>query len=150
MKINSVFKLSLPILFAILASCGPTDNNEPAGIISLEGTSWQLVQIQAVGGFSFVPEDPTLYTLSFGSEGRLTGKSDCNKIVGAWSQNATELSFDPFSASRSLCPFGSLHNHFFSNLNGVQALDTLDGHLLLSTHIEGVLLEFEPLDTGDA
>ncbi|MDP6416083.1 MAG: META domain-containing protein [Gammaproteobacteria bacterium] len=138
-------------LLAAFASCGPAEqgeeqeaSNSAVEFAPLEGTNWQLVQLVVTGGFVFTPEEPGKYVLNFRSENRLTGTSDCNRITGAWQQESTTLRFEPFSATRSLCEPGSLHNYLVLNLEAVVAHSFLDGRMIMTTTTEGVEIEFEP------
>ena len=151
MKIRVLVKSFSLSLLCLMVACGPTEEpaNDIVENISLEGTIWQLVQINTTGNYVFTPEDPSAYTLQFRTENRLTGKSDCNRLTGAWTQQDNALNFEPFSSSRSLCLPGSLHNHFMSNLMNVDAFETTAGSLILSTTIPGVTLELEQLVNDD-
>lgn len=151
MKTDNPNKLFMFSLLAVLAACGPAeqrDEGEDGGsvieITPLEDTNWQLVQITVAGGFLFTPDDPANYVLNFRSENRLTGTSDCNQLSGTWQQQESALRFEPFSATRSLCPPGSLHNTLTLNLRDVLAHEFRAGHMILTTPIEGVEMEFEP------
>jgi heat shock protein HslJ len=149
MKNTDLARFTLLPLLCLLVACGPSEEGESSGqeeeITTLEGTRWQLVQINTTGDFVFTPDDGSKYTLQFRTENRLTGVSDCNRLTGNWNQQDAELSFDPFSSTRSLCLPGSLHNHFMSNLINVNAYETTGGHLLLSTTIPEISLELEPV-----
>ena len=145
-------KLVLPFLLLFLTTCGPTEQGEEVGVnppaapVPLDVSNWRLVQMTVAGGFVFTPDDPGKYVLNFRSENRLTGTSDCNRITGSWQQEDTALRFEPFSTTRSLCPPGSLHNNLVLHLRDVVAHEFRDGHMFLSTTIEGVELEFESLE----
>ncbi|NQV69106.1 MAG: META domain-containing protein [Pseudohongiella sp.] len=141
-------KIIFTCLLAALSACGPVEQvaeEESAATqtIPLEGSNWQLVQIKVLGGFVFTPEDSGKYVLNFRSENRLTGTSDCNDITGTWLQEDSSLRFEPFSASRKLCPPGSLHNNLVLYLKDTVAHEFRDGHMLLSTTTEGIEMEFE-------
>ena len=119
METNHVHKLLLISLIALFAACSPAEQvaeEEPAPpppqSIPLEGTNWQLVKLTVLGGYEFVPEDPSVYFLNFRSENRLTGNSDCNRITGTWFQEDFSLRFEPLGTTRRLCPPGSLHNNW--------------------------------------
>ena len=129
----------------ILAACSE-EVAAPEPPPNLEGSNWQLVRITVAGGFEFLPDDPGKYVLNFRSDNRLTGTSDCNRLTGVWHQGASNLSFDPFSAGRSLCPPGSLHNTLALNLRDVSAYKVEGTDLVLTTTVEGVSLEFESRD----
>lgn len=145
-KFRNVF---LSGLLIAIAACSPAQedgeiSSGAAQITPLEGTNWQLSRLTVLGGFVFEPEDHSMYRLNFRSENRLTGTSDCNSINGAWQQGSTQLSFEPFNATRSLCPPGSLHNNLVLYLGNVDAYSFRDGHLVMTTPTEGVEIEFEP------
>ena len=148
MSSSKMRSICLSSLLVVLAACSPSEqdgeNNAAAETIPLEGTSWQLVQVTVLGGFVFAPEDPSEYGLTFRSENRLTGTSDCNTITGSWQQENTELHFDPFSSSRSLCAPGSLHNNLVLYLRDTAGHSLRDGHLVLTTTTAGVEIEFAP------
>lgn len=110
---------------------------------SLESSNWQLVRMTVLGGYEFIPDDPTKYVLNFRSESRLTGESDCNNLGGLWIQDGTALRFEPLNTGRKLCAPGSLHNNFTLYLRDTQAFTIVDGNLLLSTTTDEVELEFE-------
>ena len=138
-------------LLVVVAACGPAEqdgesNNAASQVQSLEGSNWQLVQLTVPSGFAFVPEDHSKYVLNFRSESRLTGTSDCNSISGSWLQADTELRFDPFVATTSLCPPGSLHNNLALYLRDVSTLSFRDGHMILTTPTAGIEIEFESRD----
>jgi heat shock protein HslJ len=140
-----------------LAGCGADDSGDEsqsgatgpaAEAISLEGTGWQLVKITAIGGYEFVPEDGSRYNLRFRSENRLTGNSDCNRVGATWRQDGSDLTLEQFSTTNAMCPPGTLHNHFVSNLRNVQGFSASGDRLIFTTTIEGVSLELEPLAAG--
>lgn len=110
---------------------------------SLAGSNWQLVRMTVLGGYEFIPDDPTKYVLNFRSESRLTGTSDCNDLGGLWVQEQSALRFEPLSSSRKLCAPGSLHNNFALYLRDTQNFKMVNGNMLLSTTTDGVELEFE-------
>lgn len=147
-------KLRSTFLFATLvalAACSPIEKEGEndamvAGGTSLEGSNWQLVKLTVLGGFVFAPEDHSQYVLNFRSGNRLTGTSDCNSITGSWQQEDAALHFDPFAWTRALCPPGSLHNNLVLYLKDVAAYSFRDEHLVLTTPIEGIEIEFESRD----
>lgn len=147
-KLHNVLTIGLLV---VLAACSPAEqqgeSNEVAAQLNpIEGSNWQLVKLTVLGGYEFVPEDPSKYVLNFRSGNRLTGTSDCNSISGSWLQEDTALHFDPFAATTSLCPPGSLHNNLILYLKDVSSHSFRDGQLVLTTPTEGVEIEFESRD----
>lgn len=147
-KLRTVFLSGLLVVLAACSPAGPEDESTDvvAEVIPLEGSNWQMVELTVLGGFVFVPDDPSKYVLNFRNGNRLTGTSDCNSIAGSWQQENTELHFEPFSSTTSLCAPGSLHSYLDMYLRDVEAHSFRDGHLVLTTPTEGIEIEFESRD----
>lgn len=136
----------------LLSSCGSEDGargdvpSAEASALALENTHWQLMELVALGGHSFIPEDPADYTLSFRTENRLTGKSDCNTFTAEWTVEGSALTFADYNPTRSLCIRGSLHNYYSLYLREVTGATTEAGGLTLETSTPGVRLAFKAAD----
>lgn len=139
-----------------LAGCGQDGGSgggspvqeAPGAPVALLDTAWRLVRITAIGGFVFTPEDGSEYTLRFRSENRLVANSDCNRVSATWVQDGNSLTFEEFFSTQAMCPPGTLHNHFVSNLRDTRNARIEAGHLILTTDFEGVAVELEPLASG--
>jgi heat shock protein HslJ len=146
------FVLLASIAGLSLSSCGNDDgvasavDSEAASPLALENTTWQLVELVALGGHSFIPEDPADYTLSFRPESRLTGKSDCNTFTAQWALEGGSLTFADYRSTRSLCIRGSLHNYYSLYLREVTSAVAEAGGLALETSTPGVRLAFKAAD----
>ena len=117
------------------------------GPAELGGTSWQIVLFKGGDGKTQTPDDKSKYTISFGKDGRLSVRIDCNRGSGAWASNGpNQLHFGPLALTRAMCPPGSLHDHLVRNWNAVRSYLVRDGHLFLMT--DESTYEFEP--TGSA
>lgn len=136
----------LAVLF-LLSSCGEGQQvSEPAPepeALLLEGTSWQLIKITAIGGYEFIPEDGSDYVLRFRDQSRLVAESDCNTAGATWTQDGGNLNLAQFVTTNNMCPPGTLHNHFVSNLRNVDGFSNAGDNLVFTTSIPGVSLEFE-------
>jgi len=147
MNTNTPQKLFLiSIIVALIASCSAEQETEQAAEAEeffLEDSNWQLVRLQVLGGFEFVPDEPGKYVLNFRSENRLTGTSDCNSLSGSWFQEGSAMRFEPFNSSRKLCPPGSLHNNLVLYLRNATAFTINGENMLVSTATEGIEIEFE-------
>ena len=147
-KLRNVLFIGLLVVFT---ACSPAEqqgesNEVVAQLNTLEGSNWQLLKLTVLGGYEFIPEDHSKYVLNFRSDNRLTGTSDCNSINGSWLQEDAALRFDPFAATTSLCPPGSLHNNLILYLKDVSSHSFRDGHMVLTTTTEGIEIEFESRD----
>ncbi len=146
------------IFLFILAGCGQQNGEEGASAensptpdpVVLEGTAWQLVEITVLGGYVFTPEDRSRYNLRFRSENRLVGSSDCNRIGATWQHDGSSLTLEQFATTNDMCPPGTLHNHFVSNLMNVNSMTKEGERLVFGTSMDGVQLLFEPLAPGTA
>jgi para-nitrobenzyl esterase len=113
---------------------------------ALGSTSWQLVRFQGGDGTVLQPDDKSKYTLSFGADGRLSARIDCNRGSGSWKSGGQgQLALGPMAITRAMCPPGSLHDHLVKQLPFVRSYLMKDGRLFLSLMADGGIYEFEPL-----
>ena len=114
----------------------------------LAGTSWKLVRLQAGDETTSVPDDGSKYTITFGGDGRVSARVDCNRGRSTWkSSRANELQFGSWSMTRAKCPPGSLHDRIVTEGANVRSYSIKGGHLFLSGMSAGGYYELEPLTT---
>lgn len=144
-KLTLTCLISLALLQACDNAPESTDllsvSNNSFTVAELQGSSWELMELTVLGGFSFVPDESGKYTLQFRTDNRLTGQSDCNTITGQWTYAET-FAITDFSTSRSLCISGSLHNYYSLYLRDVNDLAREGDQLVLKTPTEEVRLVF--------
>jgi heat shock protein HslJ len=110
----------------------------------LSGTSWRLVKFQAPDESSHTPDDKSKYTITFGSNGRVTARVDCNRASSTWKATAkSELQFGSWSRTNAKCGPGSLHDQIVNEGANVRKFAIKDGHLFLSA--AGGYYELEPM-----
>ena len=120
----------------------------PSGANELAGTSWKLVRLQTGDETTLVPDDGSKYTITFGSNGRVSARVDCNRGSSTWrSSRANELQFGSWSRTSAKCPPGSLHDKIVTEGANVRSYSIKDGHLFLSGMSAGGYYELEPLTT---
>ncbi len=125
---------------------GAADAAPPVAESALAGTEWRLVRIVSVDDRVDVPDDPSRYTLTFGTDGSVKVRADCNMGRGSWrSASAGELRFGPMAATRAECPPGSLYDRYMAQFAWVRSYAIRDGRLLLATMADGPIVEFEPV-----
>ena len=145
--------LRLAAVAAILIASATTSSEltfagekNPSGANELAGTSWKLVRLQAGDELTLVPGDGSKYTITFGSDGRVTARVDCNRGSSTWrSPRANELQFGSWSMTRAKCTAGSLHDRIVTEGVAVRSYSIKDGHLFLSGMKAGGSYELEPL-----
>ncbi|MGC5197171.1 META domain-containing protein [Aphanothece microscopica] len=127
------------------------DDGLPA---ALAGSHWELMEIQsmddAIG--SRRPEQPGLYTLALGADGRAALRLNCNRAMGRWSASLAgdgrsgSLQFGPLAMTRALCPPPSLDTQLGRDLGAVRGFALQEDRLTLSLMADGGLLVWRRLD----
>lgn len=158
MKIRSVRHLGAAMLLSVVAGCGgqavedvPDTGAGSARQTSdeLAGTSWRLVEIASMDDSEWVPGDPSMYTLTFGTDGSVSIVADCNRGTGSYtSQSPGQLRFGVIAATQALCPPPSLHDVYMKQFEWVRSYVFEGGALFLATMADGSIIEFQPAATG--
>ena len=95
----------------------PADDGTAANPI--QNVNWQWVSLVDEGTPFDVP-NPADYTITFNSDGTLTGKADCNTFEGTYSQ-ANGLVITIGSSTMAFCGEASLDTMYLSLLGSVVA-----------------------------
>jgi heat shock protein HslJ len=120
--------------------------SNPSAVSELAGTSWKLVKLQGGDEQTSVPDDGSKYTITFGRNGRVTARVDCNRGSSTWrSTRPNELQFGSWSMTRAKCSPGSLHDRIVTEGANVRSYSIKNGHLFLSGMSAGGYYELEPL-----
>jgi para-nitrobenzyl esterase len=140
-----VTRVGTPFLgLVLLTACGAVAPPGPAP--GLGGTSWRLVGFQGGDGTVLTPDDRTKYTVTFGADGALTARIDCNRGRGTWTSTAPGLlQLGPLALTRAMCPPGSLHDRIVKDWGFVRSYVVKDGHLFLSLMADAGIYELEPI-----
>jgi para-nitrobenzyl esterase len=142
-KMNTMRLMLALVVVAITLSIATGQNSG-----ELAGTSWQLVKLQAADESTHVPNDRSKYTITFGRNGRVTARVDCNRASSTWrSPRAGELQFGSWSRTSAKCGPASLHDKIVMEGANVRSYVIKDGHLFLSGMAAGGSYELEPLTT---
>ena len=152
MKMNTM-RLMLALVTVAITSAATTSSErslasgqKSSGASELSGTSWQLVTLNAADDTTLVPDDRSKYTITFGRDGRVTVRVDCNRGSSTWRSTKTgELQFGSWSRTTGKCPAGSLHDKIVTEGAAVRAYVIKDGHLFLSGMAAGGSYELEPM-----
>jgi heat shock protein HslJ len=116
-----MIKLAAAVLMsALMISACQTDSTTsetpiPTDITGLDGTNWTLVEITSPDDKTGTvrPDDPQKYTMSLGTDGKVSMKLNCNRGMGSWKAgsaggNSGSFEFGPISMTKALCPPPSL------------------------------------------
>jgi heat shock protein HslJ len=107
------------IIALILAGCSSTATSTPSSTIT--GIVWQWVSVtnQTTGEKTTVPT-PQNYTITFNTDGTLTGKADCNNFSGTYSQQSG-FSIKLGATTEAYCGETSLDQQYLTLLSSVAA-----------------------------
>ena len=145
---TKLIRVSLTLAAMMIASATTSSHltlADPQSPSGLAGTSWKIVKLQGGDEMTSVPDDGSKYTITFGSNGRVTTRVDCNRGSSTWkSSGANGLQFGSWSMTRAKCPPGSLHDRIVREGAAVRSYYIKDGHLFLSGMAAGGYYELEP------
>jgi heat shock protein HslJ len=113
--------------------------------LALDSTSWRLVKFQGGDGTTLEPDDRNKYTVTFGTDGRLSARVNCNRGMGTWKSNGHQLELSPLALTRAYCPPEPIYDHLVKQWESLRSYLIRDGHLYLSLMADGGSYEFEPM-----
>jgi heat shock protein HslJ len=143
MRTNAV-RMMLALAIVSCSAVALATAQKSSGGNPLSGTSWQLVKFQGPDEQTFTVDDKSKYTITFGANGRVTARVDCNRASSTWRLKGNgELHFGSWSRTSAKCGPGSLHDQIVNEGGDVRNFAIKDGHLFLSGG--GASYELEPL-----
>ena len=148
MKLRITLTLA-SVAIALTSSLTFAGGQKSTGTSPLSGTSWQLVRFQGPDERTFTPDDKSKYTITFGSNGKVVARIDCNRASSTWrAAGKSELQFGSWSRTTAKCGRGSLHDQIVTEGAAVRTFAIKDGHLFLSGMAAGGYYELEPMPGG--
>jgi len=108
--------------------------------------SWKLAEIGPLGALRPIPPEFTI-TLQF-EEGRIQGKSACNRYFAAYHLDGPRLRFQAVGATRMMCrePAMTLERDYFAALAHVEAYQLQADRLTLYSAQGQDILLFHPYE----
>ena len=137
---------ALPVAALALSGCGSAAAPEP-----LTGTSWQLLSIESMAPAeqpSTTIDEPGLYRVTFGDDGRATFQVHCNRGSSTWQAEAAapdsgSLTFGELALTRMFCPQPSAGTLVAAALGQVRSYLLSDGKLHMSLEADGGIMHWE-------
>lgn len=129
-------------------AAGSGDAEASADAAALLGVEWQLVEIRQTGGQVLVVDEPTEYTIAFGTDGRFSGQLQCNRMSGSYQLEAGKLVFGPVASTMAFCPDDGIFTVYNSALSSARLYGIVDGRLVVSFGTAGEELVYAVADTG--
>jgi heat shock protein HslJ len=122
------------LLSALFVSCAE-GVNEPSDLM---GGTWKLRSMEPVGGPSFTPENPDLFTVDFGSNGQISVVADCNSCGGSYTVEDGTVAVSELVCTLIGCSGGTAGQQFATLVEGRASAD-VDGDELILESSEGTL-----------
>jgi len=111
----------------------------------LPGSTWRLVRFQSSDDKVLTPEAGGVYTVAFGTDGRVSVVGGCNRGSGTWTSTPPSgLSFGPLATTRAMCPPETMSARFLGDFQHMRSYVIVDGRLHVSLQADGGIYEFAP------
>jgi heat shock protein HslJ len=153
------FIIAAPLMLAAtlaLTACQPKEAEPAVGNMAfagLGGTSWKLVEMQSMDDSQGTkrPDDASKYTISFGKDGRVAARLDCNRGMGPWKNDIANamggsLEIGPLAVTKALCPAPSMGETLEKQLGYVRSFTMRDGRMYMSLMADGGIIAWEPMN----
>ncbi len=132
------------LLLSLLAGCGGNDSGDAAADGEITGITWQWQGSTYNDDTSATPDDPALYTITFGDDGTYQVLADCNTVAGTYELDGSSITITPGAATLAACPPGSLSSEFLIDLEGAAIATVADGDLLVDIQADVGTMRFSP------
>jgi heat shock protein HslJ len=118
----------------------------------LTGVIWMWLQSEYSDHTSVIAADPSRYTLEFHTDGTIAIGADCNRVVGTYSQQESQLTIRLGATTLAGCPADSQASTFLADLGRVASY-VMDGDkLVLNLQLDSgnVVLQPQAVSTPPA
>ena len=117
-----VFKLArlMPLAAAITLAAGCASTAPTSSKASLTNTYWKLTELDGAR-VSMTPEQEREVRITLDDNGKVTGFTGCNRVMGGYTVAAEVLRFTQLAGTRMMCPPPAmqLESAVLANLNSV-------------------------------
>jgi heat shock protein HslJ len=96
---------------------------------SLTSQTWTWVAALYNDGREILPQDPTAFTLSFGTNGSFDATTDCNQMGGSYTVEGEQITFSDIFMTKMFCE-GSQEQTFSQLLTDTTTYHIADGELI--------------------
>ena len=129
------------LVFAMLASALIGVGADAAEHKGLAGTSWQLLQLGPSGALS-----ENLPTLTFSTDGKVSGSGGCNTFNGTVTMSGMAIKFGALAATKKSCSkeVDAQEAAYFKALEQAQTFEMRATSLLINTKAFNEPLSFVP------
>ncbi|WP_158500453.1 META domain-containing protein [Xenococcus sp. PCC 7305] len=112
--------------------------------LNLIGNIWQLQEIRYNNDELIEVANPDNYTIEFLPDGQLAIKADCNRALGAYTQDGSSISIEIGATTRALCPPESISEQYLRDLQAATIFFFKDGYLYFDLKFDTGTMKFRP------
>lgn len=131
MPIQPIARIAFVLLGALLVFSSSALSNGGIESEDITETQWKWQQTRYNNDRNAVPGDPSQYTVTFGSAGKLNIRAECNRGGGSYSTAGSRITIEVTHTTRAMCPPDSLDQAFIKDLNAARIYFFKDGNLYL-------------------
>ena len=129
-----VLKLArlMPLAAAITLAAGCASTAPTSSKASLTNTYWKLTELDGAR-VSMTPEQEREVRITLDDNGKVTGFTGCNQVMGGYTVAAEVLRFTQLAGTRMMCPPPAmqLESAVLANLNSVTGFRIVGEQLIL-------------------
>jgi heat shock protein HslJ len=103
---------------------------------------WTWQQTLMNDGTTFVPDDPSQYTLELAPVGSARAQADCNLGNGTYTISGNQISIEILTMTMAMCLPGSLSDEFVANLNAAALYFVEDENLFIDLMFDSGTMKF--------
>src|SRR5262245_19631336 len=125
MTISRRIMLTLTLIMT-LSACG----DSPVSPGDVKEVTWMLTSLQEAGSAAVTVADPSRYRLTFGDNGNVAVRSDCNSCSGPYTLSGSTITISAMACTRAFCGDASLDSRFTEALQKAGTI-SMDGEQLV-------------------
>ena len=112
-----------------LVGCGANSPTLPSA--TLTEVEWRLQAFELADGTQIAPSDPSKFTATFGEDGGLGARVDCNVCNGSYELTGNELEVGLMACTLAYCGDASHHDRYLRALSGARTIDISGDRLVI-------------------
>ncbi len=145
-----MFRLLIVLAYLVMVAALPLTAGAAQTTPSLAGTSWTLSETAVQRAAPMPAVGNPRPTLTFGTDGRVSGNTGCNSFSGTYTQSGGNVTFGALAMTQALCvdqAVGAQEQLMTRVLNGTPAM-TMQGNRLSFSAPAGMLTFTANAPTG--
>ena len=120
----------IPILAApLLMACGAESPTMPSA--TLTEVEWRLQTFELSDGTQVTIDDPSKFTATFGEDGSLGARADCNVCNGSYELTGNAMEIGLMACTLAYCGEASHHDRYLRALQSSQTFDVTGDRLFV-------------------